>query len=274
MEYLDPQIIAANPYQPRLEFTGEELHALARSIKEYGILQPLVVRKTEEGYQLIAGERRLRAARLLKLTKVPVIVADFTDQASATLALIENIQRQNLNPLEEALGYKLLREEFALTQEDIARKTGKSRSYIANILRLLHLAPGVQHLLLQNRLTMGQAKPLLAVTDQHSQLNLAHSIIEKNLSARQVEKLVKKAKILSAVKDNINNKEREISSDYQKYLEDMLRRRLGTDVKLKLGENKSTLELTFYSQEDLERLLDIIDPPQQEETKTPKGFCI
>lgn len=193
MEFLNIDEILPNPFQPRKEFDMEQLAQLAKSIKEYGIIEPLIVRINDnDEFELIAGERRLRAAKMAGLDKVPIILKDYNDDKVAQIALIENLQRSNLNVIEEANGYQLLLHKFNLKQEELSQKVGKSRSHIANFIRLLNLAKEVQQLLQDNKLNMGQAKPLLAIEDKKVQVKLANLIIEKELSARKAETLVKK----------------------------------------------------------------------------------
>ena len=186
--------IVPNPQQPRQEFAENELNDLAASIKEYGIIQPLIVMKVGDGYQLVAGERRLRAAKIAKLRTVPVVIRDYDDAALAAVALIENLQREDLNPIEEAAAYYRLRDEFSLTQAQIATKVGRSRPYITNMMRLLQLPDFVRELLARRELTVGQVRPLLVVEDPDAQVRWAQKIVAEGLSARQVEALLAKAK--------------------------------------------------------------------------------
>lgn len=261
MRYLPIDEIVANPFQPRKNFAVDELQKLATSISEYGIIEPLVVRINEEHkYELIAGERRLRAAKLAGLTKVPVILTEYSDKQTAELALIENLQRSDLNAIEEALAYKTLVEQFSLTQEFIARKMGKSRSYIANFIRLLKLAKPVQDLLMHNKLTMGQAKPLIAIEDSTLQLKLAMFIIKKQLSARKVESLVRKTLNGEDVLAQIEaKKERTL---YLTHVQEELKQVLGTNVNIRQGKKKSCIEIEFYSEDDLQRLIEVLTAKQ------------
>ncbi|WP_353486478.1 ParB/RepB/Spo0J family partition protein, partial [Spiroplasma phoeniceum] len=184
--------IFPNPHQPRKNFNEEELTELAQSIKEYGLIQPIIVKKTNNGYYLVAGERRSRAAKLAGLTTIPAIVVDFNDQQMKEVALIENIQRVDLNSIEEANAYKDLIDLLGLTQEELAQRIGKSRSHVTNTMRLLNLPTEVQTLLLENKVTMGQVKPLISLNvDKNEFKNLINKIINLNLNARQVEELVK-----------------------------------------------------------------------------------
>ena len=261
MEYLPIDEIVANPFQPRKNFAVDELQKLATSISEYGIIEPLVVRINEENkYELIAGERRLRAAKLAGLTKVPVILTEYSDKQTAELALIENLQRSDLNAIEEALAYKTLVEQFSLTQEFIARKMGKSRSYIANFIRLLKLAKPVQDLLMNNKLTMGQAKPLIAIEDNKLQLKLAMFIIKKQLSARKVESLVRKTLNGEDVLAQIEAKQEHTM--YLTHAQEELKQVLGTNVNIRQGKKKSCIEIEFYSDDDLQRLIEVLTAKQ------------
>lgn len=261
MEFLAIEEIIANPYQPRKHFAPDELHELAKSIKEYGIIEPLVVRINRDNkFELIAGERRLRAAKLAGLAEVPVILTDYSDKQTAELALIENVQRSDLNAIEEAIAYKTLVEKFSLTQEFIAQKMGKSRSYIANFIRLLNLAKPVQNLVLHNKLSMGQAKPLLAINDEQTQIKLAELIAEKNLSARKVEALVKKT--LNGENVLAKMEATREQAVYLAHAQEELKQVLGTKVNIKQGKKKSCIEIEFYSDDDLQRLIEVLTAKQ------------
>lgn len=189
---IDVSEIVPNRAQPRTDFDEEALKELASSVKEVGVLQPILVRKMPNGYELIAGERRLRAARVAGLSKVPAIVRSYTDQEISEIALIENLQREDLSAIEEARAYKSLMDGFSLTQDDVAKKVGRSRPHVANMLRLLKLAPKVQDMLANGTLSMGQARPLAALAQKKLQERAAAYIIEHELSARDAESLVKR----------------------------------------------------------------------------------
>jgi len=196
-------LITPNPYQPRTEFSKPELEELAESIKEHGILQPVTVRQAGSGYQIIAGERRTQAAKIAGLTEIPVIVKNYTDREAFELAIIENIQREDLNPLEEALAYKRFSKEFDLTQEEIAKRVGKSRAHVANMLRILHLPADVKELIIEGKISAGHAKSLLKAPNIHE---LANRIVNDNLSVRQLEEQVKLAKgLFEEALDKIGN---------------------------------------------------------------------
>lgn len=248
--------IRPNKFQPRKTFDEEKLADLAQSIKLYGVLQPIVVRKIANGYEIVAGERRLRASKLAGTSTIPAVIRDYTDAEITEIALIENLQRQDLNPIEEGLAFKQLIEEFGLTQEEVAQKIGRSRSAIANMIRLLNLHPQVQEHVSRGTLSIGQARPLLSVEDFELQLELANRIIEDDLTARDVEELVK---------HKANTRKPEKITEYKELFvaeaEDKLKLILGTQVKIKPGKLKSKIEIEFYSSEDLERILETISLP-------------
>lgn len=265
--------IVANQFQPRKDFDEAALEELKASILRYGVLQPVLVRKTMHGYELIAGERRMRASALAGLTEIPAIVCEYTDAEITEIALIENLQREDLNPIEEAAAYERLLKNFALTQEDLAQKVGKSRSHIANYIRLLHLPNTVQQYVSRETLSMGQAKPLLALPNEEIQLEAAEYIIAEDLSARASEELVKILQTnpyyIQQVRKNKEAKEKlavEVSADaanpgdiFSQQVEERLKMVLGTQVKIKTGKKKSKLEIEFYSPEELEQLVAILE---------------
>ncbi len=260
--------IQPNRYQPRLEFDESALEELKDSVKEFGVLQPLLVRKVAENrYELIAGERRLRAAKLAGLTEVPVEVREYNNEEIAQIALIENIQRENLNAMEEAKAYERLMKEFSLTQETVAKKVGRSRSHIANFLRLLNLAEQVQAYVANGSLSMGQAKPLLALENQDLQLEAADYIQSKELSARQSEQLVKKLlenpDLLHEHNGEQSAKEKPEQDVFIRDAVDKLTQMFGTQVRIQTGKKKSKLEIEFYSPEDLERIMGTMLEKQQ-----------
>jgi ParB family chromosome partitioning protein len=254
--------IVPNRFQPRRIFDDEALAELADSIRQYGVLQPVVVRKTLQGYELAAGERRWRASQLAGLEIIPAVVRDYTDGEMTEIALVENLQRQDLNVLEEALAYRRLMEEFGLTQEEVARKLGRSRSHIANTIRLLNLPAEVQENVSRGTLTMGQVRPLLALPTPELQVEAANIIIEEDLSAREAEALVKKlSSTPRSPKDQPSTSvTREI---FVAEAEDRLKLILGTQVRIKPGKAKSKIEIEYYSADDLDRLLEVLSLPQQ-----------
>ena len=247
--------VEPNPDQPRQDFDQEELEALAESIRQHGILQPLTVRETGQGYyQIIAGERRWRAARLAELSEVPAIVVEADNKKAMELALIENLQRQDLNTVEEALGYQSLMNEFGLTQEEAAARVGKSRPAVANSLRLLTLPEAVLEMLREGSLTAGHAKAILMIKTSSRQLEAARKIANLGLSVRQAELLCR-----NMSKEKPPVKEAAVLQvDYVKECEKSLSKYLGRGVKIVNGKRKGRFELEFYGQDDLQRLLDAL----------------
>ena len=247
--------VEPNPDQPRQSFDEEELQALADSIAEHGIIQPLTVRQTKSGYyQIIAGERRWRAARMAGLTEVPAVVMEADDRKAMELALIENLQRQDLNPVEEALGYQSLMEDFGLTQEDTAKQVGKSRPAVANALRLLSLCPEVLEKVRAGELTAGHARAVLTLKSAKKQQEAAQKIIALGLSVRQAELLCK-----NMSRETLPEKEEPVLKvDYVAECEKQLSKHLGRGVKIVNGKRKGRFELEFYGQEDLQVLLDAL----------------
>ena len=247
--------VEPNPDQPRQDFNEEELQQLADSITEHGIIQPLTVRQLGSGYyQIIAGERRWRAARIAGLTEVPVVVIEADDKKAMELALIENLQRQDLNPVEEALGYRSLMEDYGLTQDDAAKRVGKSRPAVANALRLLNLSPEVLEKVRAGELTAGHARAVLVLKTEKKQLAAAQKIAALGLSVRQAEMLCKNmAKEAAPAKE-----EPVLKVDYVAECEKQLSKHLGRGVKIVNGKRKGRFELEFYGQEDLQVLLDAL----------------
>ncbi len=245
-------LIQPNRYQPRVHFAGEELTQLSESIKAQGVLQPLLVRKSEIGYELVAGERRLRAAKLAGLKQVPVLVKAISDAEMLEMSIVENIQRENLNPIEEAEAYHRLMVEFGLTQDQAAARVGKSRSAVANFLRLRQLPDQMKASIFDGKLSMGHARALLSADSAIHQKEAWRAIVDKGLSVRQAEVLVKRLKnAAQPVKDQIGNSEdRHLTS-----VADNLSRRFGTKVQIKRHGKKGRLEIEFYSNDDLDRLL-------------------
>lgn len=261
-------LISPNPYQPRREMDDAALTQLAESIREKGILQPLVVRELEGdgGYELIAGERRLRAAKRIGLDEVPVIVKQATPEDRLELALIENIQRQNLNPIEEAVAYKRLIDEFQLTQDEVARKVGKERSTVANIMRLLQLPDYAKTDVVENRLSMGHARVMLAIDDANQFRELRDSIISQGLSVRQTEKIVASQKSgtgkKAAAKKQQGNKP--IPEAYCLALADEVGRMLGSKSRIVQSGARGKIEIEYYSLDDLERIHKLLTSMQSD----------
>ncbi|MFE1630254.1 ParB/RepB/Spo0J family partition protein [Brevibacillus reuszeri] len=247
--------IRPNPYQPRKEFEQSAIDELAGSIKEHGIIQPLIVRKSIKGFELVAGERRLRAAKLAGLKQVPVVVKAYTDQQLMEIALIENLQRENLNPLEEAEAYEKLIAHHDYTQDQLAKKIGKSRPHVANMLRLLQLPEGIRKMVSAADLSMGHARALLTVTDEKAQQQLAKDVVDKGLSVRQLEELVKQLSVSRETKKKKPAKNEPVLIA----IEERLRSRFGTSVKIKKGSKRGKIEIDFYSQEDLQRIVDLLN---------------
>lgn len=249
--------IIPNKFQPRRVFDEAALLELVSSISQYGILQPLVVRKSNKLYELVAGERRWRASQQAGLKEIPVIIKEYTDREMTEIALIENIQREDLNAIEEALAYRRLMDDFQLTQEEVAKRIGRSRSVIANMVRLLNLHPSVQDYVSRGTLSMGQSRPLLGLETLELQLEAAEMIIEDNLSARDAEELVKR---LSDKRKEVkqNTKINEVKNFFVVEAEDRLKMILGTQVRIKPGKLKSKIEIEFSSSEDLDRIIDVL----------------
>ena len=246
--------VEPNPDQPRREFDEAELQTLADSISVHGVIQPLTVREMPNGYfQIIAGERRWRAARMAGLSDVPVVVIEADDRKAMELALIENLQRQDLNPVEEALGNKTLMEEYGLTQENTAQQVGKSRSAVANTLRLLALTPEVLELLKTGEITAGHARAILSLKSEKKQIEAAKKIIALSLSVRQAETLCKNMNKEPEEKPRIT-----FEVDYVAECEKNLSKHLGRGVKIVNGKRKGRFELEFYGQDDLQILLDAL----------------
>ncbi len=248
------QRIEPNPGQPRQDFDEEELQALADSITTHGIVQPLTVREVENGYyQIIAGERRWRASRLAGLREIPVIVIEADDKKTMELALIENLQRQDLNPVEEALGYQSLMTEYGMTQEETASSVGKSRPAVANALRLLTLNPQVLEMVRKGELSAGHARAVLSLKNDRLQIQAAQKIVNLSLSVRQAEQLCK-----NMGKEPPAKQETFFAVDYVAECEKSLSKKLGRGVKIVSGKKKGRFELEFYGQEDLQVLLDAL----------------
>ena len=249
--------ILANKYQPRKEFDEEALAELAASIQEKGILQPVVVRKAGEKYELIAGERRLRAAKKAGLSTIPAVIKDVSDLESLELALIENIQRRDLNPIEEAQSYQSLVSEFGLTQEDLAKRVGRERSTVANMLRLLRLPDAIQKDLADGTLTMGHARALLALTESAAQMQVRAEIIAKQLSVRAAEALIARWRPIAGKKKQTAPEPPKVDIEMKRMTEE-LKRRLGTKVGFRGTARRGRIEVEYGSLEELNRILDLL----------------
>ena len=259
--YLKISMIEPNQEQPRKEFNQEQLEELAESIRNYGVLQPIMVQKKGDLYEIIAGERRWRAAKMAGLKEVPVIIRDFDRQKKMEISLIENVQRSDLNPIEEAMAYRQLIEEFGLKQEEIAERVSKNRATIANSLRLLKLDPRVQELLTQGVISNGHARALLAIEDLEQQYGAAELIVKNGLSVREVEKLVKS--LLKPAKEKEPKKEEQDLSFIFQDLEERMKSIMGTKVMIhRKDKSKGRIEIEYYSEAELERIVELIESIQ------------
>lgn len=263
--------LAPSPWQPRRTFAPEALEELAASVKERGVLQPLLVRRVGEGYELIAGERRWRAATQAGLTDVPAIVMNAADKDALELAVIENVQREDLNVIEEAEAYRALAERFSLTQEEIAARTGKARASVANTLRLLGLAPPVRQLLAEGRLSAGHAKVLLGVADEEAQRMLALRVIRDGLSVRDLERVIARPSKTRPIAGRASAGAAGLPETHVETLTDRLQRRFGTRVRIVSAPassgspGKGRIEVEFFSHEDLDRILGLMGLDAQDD---------
>lgn len=247
--------IEPNRDQPRKKFEEDALMELSDSIKQFGIIQPLVVRKRKDYYEIIAGERRWRAAKMAGLKEVPVIIKEYTEQEIIEIGLIENIQRENLNPIEEAAAYKRLLEEFNLKQDEVAERVSKSRTAVTNSMRLLKLADKVQQMIIDDMISTGHARPLLALDDEKQQCELAAKIFDEKLSVRDVEKLIKEIKNPKQPKIKKEIKNEFLYDDLANKMKDVM----GTKVSISSkGNGKGKIEIEYYSDDELERMFDMI----------------
>ena len=247
--------VEPNREQPRKEFDEDSLMELADSIKQFGILQPLLVQKRKDYYEIIAGERRWRAAKIAGIKEVPIIIRDYTNQEIVEISLIENIQRENLNPIEEAMAYKRLLEEFHLKQDEVAERVSKSRTAVTNSMRLLKLSPRVQQMIVDDMISTGHARALLAIDDEEQQYQLANRIFDEKLSVRETEKLVK---ALKNPKKEVKKQKAEHTFVYDN-IEEQMKNIIGTKVSVNPKANgKGKIEIEYYSEEELERIYDLI----------------
>ena len=248
-------MVEPNREQPRKKFEEDALLELADSIKQFGILQPLLVRKRKDYYEIIAGERRWRAAKIAGIKEIPVIVKDYTEQEIIEIGLIENIQRENLNPIEEAMAFKRLLEEFKLKQDEVAERVSKSRTAVTNSMRLLKLDEKVQQMIIDDMISTGHARALLAIDDKNLQYELANKVFDEKLSVRETEKLVKDIK--SPKKEK--TKKEVIVNYLYKDLENRMKEVMGTKVSIaSKGKGKGKIEIEYYSDNELERLFDMV----------------
>lgn len=251
ISYIDLDLIEPNKDQPRREFEKESLQELKESIKQFGIIQPIIVRRKKDKYEIIAGERRWRAAKSTGLKNIPCIIKETDDKEAMKIALIENIQRENLNPIEEALAYKSLMEDYKLTQEDLAKTIGKSRSYIANTVRLMNLDPEIIENISKGKLTSGHGRALLAISNKEERLKTADAIINNKINVRETEKIAKKS-------NKKKTKTMTTKDPFIRDIEEKLMRTLGTKVNLLPKKSGGKIEIEFYNDEDLERILEVL----------------
>jgi len=246
-----------NPYQPRKHFEPEAIEELKESIIEHGILQPLVVRKSIRGYEIVVGERRYRAAKAAGFETVPAVVRDLSEQQMMELAVLENLQREDLNPIEEGAAYQTLMEKLNLTQEEVAKRLGKSRPHIANHIRLLSLPKQIQELISKGTISMGHGRALLGLRQKAKMPLLVDKIVKEHLNVRQLEKLIQQ------LNENVSRETKKPEQKKDVFLQErehQLRERFGTTVHIKQKKNKGKIEIEFFSKEDLERLLDLLGP--------------
>lgn len=249
--------ISPNPWQPRRDFDEKSLNALASSIRENGLIQPVVVRKKKDGtYELAAGERRWRAAKMAGLTVIPAISKEYDDRSMAEMALVENLQRKDLNPVDEGMAYRKLMDEYGLTQEGISKKVGKSRPYVANMVRLLDLPEEVKDFLSKGQLTAGQARPLLGLESDAEKVQLARRIVKEGLSARKVEDIIREGK-------EPKKKEDPPAAAFMKAVEEKLGLSVGSKVRIRIGKGKNahkgTISISFSNDEEFQRIADILN---------------
>jgi ParB family transcriptional regulator, chromosome partitioning protein len=245
-----------NPYQPRKNFQQEAINELKKSILEHGILQPIIVRKSIKGYEIVVGERRFRAAKEAKLETVPAVVRDLSEQQMMELAVMENLQREDLNPIEEGLAYQTLMEKLTLTQEEVAKRLGKSRPHIANHIRLLSLSPKIQELISNGKISMGHGRALLGLRKKTKIPLIVEKILKENLNVRQLERLIQQ------LNENVSRETKKPEKKKDVFLQERehsLRERFGTTVNIKQKKNKGKIEIEFFSNEDLERILELLD---------------
>ena len=244
-----------NPYQPRKTFQQETIDELKQSIIEHGILQPLVVRKSIRGYEIVVGERRFRAAKEAKLETVPAVVRTLSEQQMMELAVLENLQREDLNPIEEGLAYQMLMEKLNMTQEEVAKRLGKSRPHIANHIRLLSLPQKIQELISGGKISMGHGRALLGLRHKELLPSLVEKVTKEGLNVRQLEKLIQQ---LNETVPRETKKPEKKKDVFIKEREHFLRERFGTTVNIKQNKNKGKIEIEFFSKEDLERILEML----------------
>lgn len=250
IEDIDTNLICPNPIQPRKVFEHDKLEELTQSIIKYGVIQPIIVRKDDNLYTIIAGERRWRACKNANIKSIPCIVRDIENKNASEIALIENIQREDLNPIDEANAYEYIMERYGITQEDVSNIVGKSRVYVTNIMRLINLDKYVQEKIVSNQITAGHGRAILSLPKE-KQIEITNKIIKEDLSVRDIEKLVRENK-------NVKNKKILIKDKYLTYVEEMLTDRLSTKVNIQSNKNKGKIEIIYNNNEDLNRILDLL----------------
>ncbi|HEX7064405.1 MAG TPA: ParB/RepB/Spo0J family partition protein [Bacillales bacterium] len=258
---VDLKELRPNPYQPRKEFSSDAIQELKESIETHGVLQPIIVRRSIKGYEIVVGERRFRAAGEAGLETIPVIVRDLNEQKMMELALIENLQREDLNPVEEAHAYQKLMEGLHVTQEELTKRLGKSRPHIANHLRLLQLSEKVRDLISDNELTMGHGRTLLGLKDKSKLDGVVNRVIKEEMNVRQLEVLIQQ--LNENVPRETSQKKKEKKSVFIREKEASLRERFGTMVEIKKSKRKGKIEIEFFSDDDLERVLDLLEGANQ-----------
>jgi len=249
--------IRPNPYQPRKIFTEEAIEELKQSILEHGILQPIIVRKSIKGYEIVVGERRFRAAKEAGLEAVPVVIRELSEQQMMELAVLENLQREDLTPIEEAAAYQMLMEKLSLTQEQLAKRLGKSRPHIANLIRLLSLPPKIQKLISDGKISMGHGRALLGLRKKEKLPIIAEKTMKEGLNVRQLEQLIQQLNEGNVSRET--KKPKQEKNVFIKERESVLRERFGTTVNIKESKNKGKIEIEFFSKDDLERILELLD---------------
>jgi ParB family transcriptional regulator, chromosome partitioning protein len=248
--------IRPNPYQPRKVFQKEAIEELKLSIQEHGILQPIIVRKTIKGFEIVVGERRFRAAKEAKFETVPAVVRELNEQQMMELAVLENLQREDLNPIEEGIAYQTLIEKLKLTQEELAKRLGKSRPHLANHIRLLSLPPKIQQLISDGKISMGHGRALLGLRKKDKQPVLVEKILKEGLNVRQLEQLIQQ---MNEIVPRETKKDKETKDVFIRERETSLRERFGTTVNIKQSKNKGKIEIEFFSKDDLNRILELLD---------------
>jgi ParB family transcriptional regulator, chromosome partitioning protein len=248
--------IRPNPYQPRKVFEPEAIEELKLSIQEHGILQPIILRKTIKGYEIVVGERRFRAAKEARLETVPAVVRELNEQQMMELAVLENLQREDLNPIEEGIAYQTLIEKLKLTQEELAKRLGKSRPHLANHIRLLSLPPKIQQLISDGKISMGHGRALLGLRKKDKLPVLVDKILKDGMNVRQLEQLIQQ---MNEIVPRETNKEKATKDVFIRERETSLRERFGTTVNIKQSKNKGKIEIEFFSKDDLERILELLE---------------